>query len=52
MPWLIILVAIVVAVGAVMWLAITSPPTRPRPDSRYRGSTYMSVNNRLRRRGR
>ncbi len=47
--WLIVLIAIVVAMGAVMWMAVGSPPTRPRPDSRHRGATYMSVHNRLRR---
>jgi hypothetical protein len=49
---LIILSVIAVGMAAVMWLAVGSPPTRPRPDSRYRGSTYMSVHRRLRERER
>ncbi len=52
MIWLIVFLAIVVVMGAVMWLAVGSPPTRPRPDSRHRGSTFMSVHSRLRRRDR
>ena len=45
---LLVLVAVVVAVGALMWWTVGQPPTRPRPDSRYRGTTYMSVHRRLR----
>jgi hypothetical protein len=34
--------------GLIMW-GMRLPPTRPRPDSRYRGRTYMSVNRKLKR---
>jgi hypothetical protein len=41
------LILLVIAIGALMGFAIDSPPTRPRPDSRYRGRTFMSVHRRL-----
>jgi hypothetical protein len=44
---LLALILLVVTVGALMWWAVDSPPTRPRPDSRYRGRTFMSVHRRL-----
>lgn len=49
---LIILLALAAAMVWLMWWAVGQPPTRPRPDSRHRGATYMSVHRRLRRRGR
>ncbi|MEO8898189.1 MAG: hypothetical protein ABI473_05780 [Candidatus Dormibacter sp.] len=51
MVGLVILLALAVAMAALMWWGVGLPPTRPRPDSRYRGATYMSVHRRLRRRG-
>jgi hypothetical protein len=45
----IIIVALGVAIGALLWWGTGLPPTRPRPDSRYRGRTYMSVHRRLER---
>ncbi len=45
---LIILLAVVVGMGALLWWTVGLPRTRPRPDSRYRGRTYMSVHRRLR----
>jgi hypothetical protein len=48
---LIVVVVLVVAAGALIWWASALPPTRPRPDSRYRGRTFMSVHRRLQRRG-
>lgn len=34
---LIVLLVLVVVMAGVMWLAVGSTPTRPQPDSRYRG---------------
>jgi hypothetical protein len=49
---LVVLIALVVGAGALIWWAAALPPTRPRPDSRYRGRTFMSVHRNLdRRRG-
>jgi len=36
-----------IGVGALILWGIRLPPTRPRPDSRYRGRTYMSVHRKL-----
>jgi hypothetical protein len=47
---LVVLLALAVAMAGLMWWGVGLPPTRPRPDSRYRGATYMSVHRRLRRR--
>jgi len=49
---LIVVIGLAVAFGALIWWASVLPPTRPRPDSRYRGRTFMSVHRRLQRRGR
>ena len=46
--WLIVFLGIVALIGLVMRWAVGLPPTRPRPDSRYRGRTFMSVHRRLR----
>jgi hypothetical protein len=48
----IIVVVLGVAIGALLWWGTGLPPTRPRPDSRYRGRTYMSVHRRLERKRR
>jgi len=48
----IIIIGVGVAVGALLFWTLSIPPTRPRPDSRYRGRTYMSVHRRLERRPR
>ena len=47
---LVILLVLALAIGVLLWWTVGQPPTRPRPDSRYRGRTYMSVHRRLRRR--
>jgi hypothetical protein len=49
---LVIMCLLAVSIGAALWWASTLPPTRPRPRSRYRGPTYMSVHRRLQRRKR
>jgi hypothetical protein len=36
-------------IGALILWGMRLPPTRPRPDSRYRGRTYMSVHRKVRR---
>lgn len=46
----IIVLVIAAGIGALLWWGVALPPTRPRPDSRYRGRTYMSVHRRLERR--
>src|SRR5207249_11089312 len=48
----IIIIGVGLAVGALLFWTLSIPPTRPRPDSRYRGRTYMSVHRRLERRAR
>jgi len=45
----IIIVALGAGIAALLWWGSTLPPTRPRPDSRYRGRTFMSVHRRLER---
>jgi len=45
-------VVVALAIGAVLWWGSSLPPTRPRPGSRSRGPTFMSVHRRLRRRRR
>ena len=45
----ILLLVLGVGAGALILWGIRLPPTRPRPDSRYRGRTYMSVHRRLKR---
>jgi len=46
----IVVIIVALAIGALLWWGLALPPTRPRPDSRYRGRTYMSVHRRLQRR--
>ena len=48
----IVVIVVALAIGALLWWGSTLPPTRPRPDSRYRGRTFMSVHRRLQRRPR
>ena len=49
---IVIIIAVALAIGALIWWGASLPPTRPRPDSRYRGRTFMSVHRRLERRER
>ena len=49
MAGVVLLLILGVGVGALILWGIRLPPTRPRPDSRYRGRTYLSVERRLRR---
>lgn len=48
----VVVIAMAGALGALLWWGTALPPTRPRPRSRYRGPTYMSVHRRLARRRR
>lgn len=48
-PGVVLLVALAVLISAVLWWGTRLPPTRPRPDSRHRGRTFMSVHRRLQR---
>ncbi|MFN2581553.1 MAG: hypothetical protein ABR498_02285 [Candidatus Dormibacteria bacterium] len=50
MVGVIVVICLALAMGALIWWGVAQPPTRPRPDSRYRGRTYMSVHRRLQRR--
>lgn len=43
------MLAIVVGLFALVWWGAGGPPTRPRPGSRYRGTTFLDVDRRLRR---
>jgi hypothetical protein len=45
----VLLLVLALGVGALLWWGLTLPPTRPRPDSRYRGRTFMSVHRRIKR---
>jgi hypothetical protein len=47
MSGVVLLLVLGVGVGALILWGIGLPPTRPRPDSRYRGRTYMSVHRKL-----
>ncbi len=49
MAGVILLIVLAFGIGALLWWASALPPTRPRPDSRYRGRTFMSVHRRIRR---
>ncbi len=46
----IIILALAVAIGALVWWGTGLPPTRPRPGSRHRGDTYTTIHERLQRR--
>jgi hypothetical protein len=52
MVGVIALIVVTIGIGALLWWGSRLPPTRPRPGSRSRGPTYMSVHRRLQRRGR
>jgi len=47
--WLILLAG---GIGLLLWWGSRLPPTRPRPGSRHRGETLMSVHQRFKRRRR
>jgi hypothetical protein len=47
MAGVVLLLVLGIGVGALILWGIRLPPTRPRPDSRYRGRTYMSVHRKL-----
>jgi hypothetical protein len=42
-------VLLALGIGLLLWWGSRLPPTRPRPGSRHRGETLMSVHQRLRR---
>ncbi|MGA8360354.1 MAG: hypothetical protein WB807_01210 [Candidatus Dormiibacterota bacterium] len=48
MPGVVLLLVLGLGAGALILWGMRLPPTRPRPDSRYRGRTYMSVHRKLR----
>ena len=52
MVGVIVVVVVAALIGAVLLWGIRLPPTRPRPDSRYRGRTFMSVHRKLQKRPR
>ena len=45
----IFLIVLAVGVGALIWWGSSLPRTRPRPDSRYRGRTYLEVDRKVKR---
>jgi hypothetical protein len=49
MAGVILLLVLGAGIGALIMWGMRLPPTRPRPDSRYRGRTYMSVHRKLKR---
>lgn len=48
----VILVALALGIGFVLWWGTRLPPTRPRPTSRNRGETLMDVHKKLQRKKR
>jgi hypothetical protein len=48
----VVVIVLAVLLGAVLLWGIGLPPTRPRPDSRYRGRTFMSVHRKVQKRSR
>jgi hypothetical protein len=42
-----ILAAIAIGIGGLLWWGSRLPPTRPRPKSRHRGETLMDVHRKL-----
>jgi hypothetical protein len=46
---LIVMLVIVLGLFALIWWGASGPPTRPRPGSRHRGSTFLDVDRKLRR---
>jgi hypothetical protein len=49
MAGVILLLVLGLGAGALILWGSTLPPTRPRPDSRYRGRTYMEVDRKVKR---
>jgi hypothetical protein len=49
MAGVILLLILALGIGALIWWGSSLPPTRPRPDSRYRGRTYMEVDRKIKR---
>lgn len=49
MAGVMLLIVLGLGAGALIWWGSSLPPTRPRPDSRYRGKTYMSVDRKVKR---
>lgn len=49
MAGVILLLVLALGVGGVIFWGLTLPPTRPRPRSRYRGPTFMSVDRKVKR---
>jgi hypothetical protein len=49
MVGVVLLLVAAFGIGALILWGMRLPPTRPRPRSRYRGPTYMSVDRKLRR---
>ncbi|HEY8802294.1 MAG TPA: hypothetical protein VIN00_04390 [Candidatus Dormibacteraeota bacterium] len=46
----IVIVVLAAGIGLLLWWGSRLPPTRPRPGSRHRGETLMSVHQRLQKR--
>ncbi|MGA7987605.1 MAG: hypothetical protein WCB51_04315 [Candidatus Dormiibacterota bacterium] len=49
MAGVILLIVLGIGAGALIWWGASLPPTRPRPDSRYRGKTYLEVDRKIKR---
>lgn len=46
---LVAMLVIVLGLFALIWWGTNGPPTRPRPGSRHRGTTFLDVDRKLRR---
>jgi hypothetical protein len=49
MGGVILLLVLAVGIGVLIVWGSSLPPTRPRPDSRHRGRTYMEVHRKIKR---
>ncbi len=49
MVGVILLLVLALGVGILIVWGASGPPTRPRPDSRYRGRTFMEVDRKIKR---
>lgn len=49
MGGVILLLVLALGIGGLILWGASMPPTRPRPDSRYRGRTYLEVERKLKR---
>ena len=49
MGGVILLLVLALGVGVLIVWGSSLPPTRPRPDSRYRGKTFMEVDRKIKR---